>query len=282
MSNSLFDISISQLFYHDKHPIKICKNEQYYTLLSSIKENGLLQNIVVQKDSKKGYEVVDGRLRVEVFKDLGIETIPCEIFQGNQDKAMLHLLDSNIRRENILPSELGFLLRERMEIMSRQGKRSDLTSVSDLRKLEKPKETRDILGELVGKSGVTVSKYIRLTYLNPELLELVNQNKLCLASGAYLSHLDIDAEQLWVLRIFKEKGLLPNEKQAREIKATVEKKKLTLKKLDEIMGVANIGKTQKIVFSYEDFTPYFEEDIPPEELKAEILKVISYWKNRKS
>lgn len=94
--------------------------------------------------------------------------------------------------------------------------------------------------------------------------------------------MDIDAEQLWVLRIFKEKGLLPNEKQAKEIKSTFDKKQLSLKKLDEIMGVAKIGKTQKIVFNYEDFTPYFKDDISPEDLKAEILKVISYWKNRKA
>lgn len=117
-------ISISELLYNDKHPIEICKNENYYTLLSSIKENGLLQNIVVQKNGKKGYEVIDGRLRVEAFKDLEIDKIPCELFQGDTESAMLYLLDSNIRRENISPSELGFLLRERMEVMSRQGKRS--------------------------------------------------------------------------------------------------------------------------------------------------------------
>ena len=187
-------LPISKLHPFEGHPFKVTDNEEMDQLTWSILTQGLLTPLVVRPLDNGEYEVISGHRRLHACKKAGIETIPALITEMDRDAAAIALVDSNLHREKILPSEKAFAYKLKLEAMNRQGQRTDLTSTQDVSKFR----TNELIGEANGDSRETVRRYIRLTHLLPELLAKVDEGQIAFTPAVHLSHLS-SAEQGWVL-----------------------------------------------------------------------------------
>ena len=169
-SSGATEIAIRDIYPFENHPFKVLDDEKMDELVDSIKENGILTPVIVRKDRDDLYEMISGHRRLHAAKIAGLETLPAIIKEMNDDQAIIYMVDSNLQREELLPSEKAFSYRMKYDAMKRQGYRSDLTSAQNGRKLE----TADILGKQVGESRNQVKRYLRLTELIQELLDLGN------------------------------------------------------------------------------------------------------------
>ncbi len=163
------DIEVSRIKAFQNHPFKVQDDDKMDSLVDSIRENGILNPVIVRPDDTGNYEMISGHRRLHASRIVGLEKIPAIVREMTDDESIIYMVDSNIQREELLPSERAFAYKMKMEAMSRQGQRSDLTSGHNVEKL-----SSDLVGSTEGISGRQVSRYIRLTYLTPELLELVD------------------------------------------------------------------------------------------------------------
>lgn len=205
------NIPVEKIHPFEGHPYKILDNEEMNTLIESIQQKGVISPIVVRplENTNDEYEIISGHRRLRASVKAGLETVPALIYAVSRDEAAIMLVDSNLHREHILPSEKAFALKLKMDAMSRQGQRTDLTSTQVGRKLE----TAEIIGEQINESKNTVRRYIRLTYLIPELLEMMDEDKIAFSVGVELSFLD-DQMQYDLLRVIEEQECTPSYSQA--------------------------------------------------------------------
>ena len=178
-------LNISQLRPFEGHPFQVKEDEEMEQLVWSILTQGLLTPLVVRPIENNQYEVISGHRRLHACKKAGIETVPALIYALNRDEATIAMVDSNLHREKILPSEKAFAYKLKMDAMSRQGQRTDLTSTQVGRKLE----TAELIGQQSGESKNQVRRYIRLTELIPEILQMVDDGKIALTPAVELSYL---------------------------------------------------------------------------------------------
>ena len=195
-------IEIERIHAFPNHPFKVMDDEKMDTLVDSIRENGILNPVIVRPDQSGNYEMISGHRRLHAAKIVGLKKVPAIVKEMSDDEAIIKMVDANIQREEILPSERAFSFKMKMEAMSRQGQRNDLTSGQNV-----PKLTSDVIGEENGMSGRQVKRYIRLTELIPELLECTDNKKIGLVMAVDLSYLD-EQVQKWVYEYFKENGFL--------------------------------------------------------------------------
>ena len=205
------NIPVEKIRPFEGHPYKVLDNDEMNTLIESIQQKGVISPIVVRplENTEDEYEIISGHRRLRASVKAGLETVPALIYAVSRDEAAIMLVDSNLHREHILPSEKAFALKLKMDAMSRQGQRTDLTSTQVGRKLE----TAEIIGEQINESKNTVRRYIRLTYLIPELLEMMDEDKIALSVGVELSFLD-EQLQYDLLRIIEEQECTPSYSQA--------------------------------------------------------------------
>ncbi len=205
------NIPVEKIRPFEGHPYKVLDNEEMNTLIDSIQQKGVISPIVVRplENTDDEYEIISGHRRLRASVKAGLETVPALIYAVTRDEAAIMLVDSNLHREHILPSEKAFALKLKMDAMSRQGQRTDLTSTQVGRKLE----TAEIIGEQINESKNQVRRYIRLTYLIPELLEMMDEDKIALSVGVELSFLD-EQMQYDVLRVIEEQECTPSYSQA--------------------------------------------------------------------
>lgn len=196
------EIEIGRIHAFPNHPFKVLDDEKMDTLVDSIRENGILNPVIVRPDQSGNYEMISGHRRLHAARIVGLKKIPAIVKEMSDDEAIIKMVDANIQREEILPSERAFSFKMKMEAMSRQGQRNDLTSGQNV-----PKLTSDVIGEENGMSGRQVKRYIRLTELIPELLECTDNKKIGLVMAVDLSYLD-EQVQKWVYEYFKENGFL--------------------------------------------------------------------------
>lgn len=196
------EIEIGRIHAFPNHPFKVLDDEKMDTLVDSIRENGILNPVIVRPDQSGNYEMISGHRRLHAAKIVGLKKVPAIVKEMSDDEAIIKMVDANIQREEILPSERAFSFKMKMEAMSRQGQRNDLTSGQNV-----PKLTSDVIGEENGMSGRQVKRYIRLTELIPELLECTDNKKIGLVIAVDLSYLD-EQVQKWVYEYFKENGFL--------------------------------------------------------------------------
>ena len=196
------EIEIGRIHAFPNHPFKVLDDEKMDTLVDSIRENGILNPVIVRPDQSGNYEMISGHRRLHAAKIVGLKKVPAIVKEMSDDEAIINMVDANIQREEILPSERAFSFKMKMEAMSRQGQRNDLTSGQNV-----PKLTSDVIGEENGMSGRQVKRYIRLTELIPELLECTDNKKIGLVMAVDLSYLD-EQVQKWVYEYFKENGFL--------------------------------------------------------------------------
>ena len=186
-------IPVSKLHPFEGHPYKVLDNEEMNTLIESIQTQGILSPLIVRpkENTTDEYEVVSGHRRLHAAVKAGLETVPAFIYALDRDAAAIAVVDSNLHREHILPSEKAFAYRMKLEAMSRQGHRSDLTSDQLGRKLE----TAEIIAQQSDDSKSQVRRYIRLTYLIPEFLEKMDKGEIALSVGVELSYLDESSQR---------------------------------------------------------------------------------------
>ncbi len=202
------EIEIGRIHAFPNHPFKVLDDERMDTLVDSIRENGILNPVIVRPDKTGNYEMISGHRRLHAASIVGLNKIPAIVKEMTDDEAIIKMVDANIQREEILPSERAFSFKMKMEALSRQGNRGDLTCGTEFHKLdENSRKTRETIGSESGMTGRQVAKYIRLTELIPELLDNVDVKKITLTMGVDLSYLDQQVQK-WVYEYFKENGFL--------------------------------------------------------------------------
>ena len=236
MNNNLkspVNIPVEKIRPFEGHPYKVLDNEEMNNLIDSIQHKGVISPIVVRplENTDDEYEIISGHRRLRASVKAGLETVPALIYAVTRDEAAVMLVDSNLHREHILPSEKAFALKLKMDAMSRQGQRTDLTSTQVGRKLE----TAEIIGAQINESKNQVRRYIRLTYLIPELLEMMDEDKIALSVGVELSFLD-EQMQYDLLRVIEKYDCTPSYSQAWHMHRDFNKGTLTIESMENTLA----------------------------------------------
>ena len=230
--NQPVNIPVEKLRPFEGHPFKVKDDEEMNTLIESVQTQGILSPLIVRPiENTEEYEVISGHRRLHAAVKAGITEVPALIYALDRDSAAIAVVDSNLHREHILPSEKAFAYKLKMEALSHQGKRTDLTSTQPVAKLR----TGDIVGETLNESRETVRRFIRLTHLIPELLDLMDEGKIALMVGEALSYLG-DEEQYAVLEECEMNDCTPSYAQAVEMKKRCQDGQLTAENISEILS----------------------------------------------
>ena len=271
----IYDIPLSEIDEFPDHPFKVKDDEDMLQLVESVRERGIITPITLRRKEDGRYEIVSGHRRKRACEIAGLETIPAEIKELSRDEAIILMVESNLQRSVILPSEKAFSYKMRLEAMKRQGQRTDLTSRPVGDKLDE-RRSGEILGETVGESERQVQRYIRLTELVPELLQLVDDGKIALRPAVELSYLnDIEQQDL-----VEEIGLTlatPSHAQAIKMRNFSKEGKLTPEVIESIMFEEKPNQREKINIRYEDARRYIPSSVPYEKTGEFVLKELEYY-----
>ena len=234
MNNNLkspVNIPVEKIRPFEGHPYKVLDNDEMNNLIDSIQQKGVISPIVVRplENTDDEYEIISGHRRLRASVKAGLETVPALIYAVSRDEAAVMLVDSNLHREHILPSEKAFAYRLKLEAIKRQGERTDLTSRQLVGKLE----SADLISET--ESGRQVQRYIRLTYLIPELLEMMDEDKIALSVGVELSFLD-EQIQYDLLRVIEELECTPSYSQAWHMHRDFNEGTLTVESMENTLA----------------------------------------------
>ena len=271
----IYDIPLSEIDDFPDHPFKVKDDEDMLQLVESVRERGIITPITLRRKEDGRYEIVSGHRRKRACEIAGLATIPAEIKELSRDEAIILMVESNLQRSVILPSEKAFSYKMRLEAMKRQGQRTDLTSRPVGDKLDE-RRSGEILGETVGESERQVQRYIRLTELVPELLQLVDDGKIALRPAVELSYLnDIEQQDL-----VEEIGLTlatPSHAQAIKMRNFSKEGKLTPEVIESIMCEEKPNQREKINIRYEDARRYIPSSVPYEKTGEFVLKALEYY-----
>ena len=261
-------LPISKLHPFEGHPFKVTDNEEMDQLTWSILTQGLLTPLVVRSLENGEYEVISGHRRLHACKKAGIEKVPALITDMDRDTAAIALVDSNLHREKILPSEKAFAYKLKMEAMNRQGQRTDLTSTQDVSKFR----TNELVGEASGDSRETVRRYIRLTHLLPELLQKVDEGQIAFTPAVHLSHLS-PAEQGWVLDEMERNDCTPSVGQAYHLKERSLAGTLTRDYAAGLMSQEKANQKERLKIPMERIRKYFPKYYTTAQMEEEIVRM---------
>lgn len=271
--NNIEYIEVENLKPFENHPYKVKNDEEMDNLIESIREHGILSPIIVRPIENGEYEIISGHRRLFAGKQAGLTKIPAMVCEMDRDNAAITLVDSNLHRENILPSEKAFAYKLKAEALSHQGKRTDLT-------LEQvaPKLSTETIGESENISKDTVKRYIRLTNLLPKLLELVDIGKIAFTPAVELSYLN-DIEQQDLLEIIESEESTPSLSQAVRLKKLSRQGILTDDKILEIMSEEKANQKERIKIPTERVRKYFPQSYSNSQIEDEIVKLCeAYYK----
>ena len=256
-------LPIQKLRPFEGHPFKVTDNEEMDQLVWSVLTQGLLTPLVVRPLPNGEYEVVSGHRRLHACKKAGIETVPALITDMDRDAAAIALVDSNLHREKILPSEKAFAYKLKMEAMKRQGQRTDLTSRQLVGKLE----TADVIAE--NESGRQVQRYIRLTNLTPGILDMVDEGRIALTPAVELSYLT-EWEQRDLLETMESEDCTPSLSQAIQMKTLSQSGQLDMDKIFSIMTQPKANQQEKISFKVSELRDFFPRHYTAAQMMQEI------------
>ena len=272
------EIEIGRIHAFPNHPFKVLDDEKMDTLVDSIRENGILNPVIVRPDQSGNYEMISGHRRLHAAKIVELKKVPAIVKEMSDDEAIIKMVDANIQREEILPSERAFSFKMKMEAMSRQGSRVDLTCGTEFHKSgDINKKTRETIGDEAGMTGRQVTKYIRLTELIPELLDYVDIKKITIAMAVDLSYLD-EQVQKWVYEYFKENGFL-KPVQVEALKNYPNLSNVTQFSVISIMNDAlpKKSKESKLSFSAKRLDKYFPPQYSTKERENIIIQLLEQW-----
>ena len=267
-------IPVNKLHGFENHPFKVLDNEEMNTLIESIQHLGIITPLTVRplENTEDEYEVISGHRRLHAAVKAGLESVPAFIFAVNRDEAAIMLVDNNLHREHILPSEKAFAYKLKLEAMSRQGYRSDLTSDQVGRKLE----TAEIIAEQANESKTQVRRYIRLTNLIPELLDMMDEGKIALSVGVELSFLD-DERQYDVLNACEENENTPSYAQAVEMRKLYKNGELDCDYVYEIMAREKANQRITVKIPQDRLSGKIPSGYNAQQTEDFIVKAVEYY-----
>ena len=269
------EIPLGQLKPFKNHPFKVRDDQRMLDTADSIREYGVLVPAIARPDPNGGYELISGHRRKRGCEMAGLQTMPVIIRDLDDDAAVLVMVDSNIQREELLPSERAFAYKMKLEALKHQGARSDLTSRQVVGKLE----MADVVGQNAGESGRQVQRYIRLTELIPELLDMVDERKLAFNPAVEVSYLKRD-EQRMLLEAMDAEQTTPSLSQAQRIKKFSQEGRLTEEAMSAIMSEEKKSEMDKVTLRSDTLYKYFPKSYTPKQMEQTIIRLLDVWKQR--
>ena len=268
----LMEIPISLIHDFPDHPYKVKDDENMLELVESIKTRGLIQPVLVRPLDDGTYEMVSGHRRKRAFELANIEKIPARVQELTRDEAILSMVDSNLQRDEILPSEKAYAFKMRLEAMNRQGMRTDRTSTP----VESKFRTNEQLAEEVGESREQIRRYIRLTNLIPELLDLVDEKLIAMRPAVEISYFTPEA-QMWLYDAIGAADATPSHAQTLRMRKYAEQGTLTKEKIDTIMDEEKPNQKEKSPFRDNRISKAIPSSIPKDKQCEYVIKAIEYY-----
>lgn len=270
------EIPLDQLKPFKNHPFKVRDDQRMLDTVDSIREYGVLVPAIARPDPEGGYELISGHRRKRGCEMAGLQTMPVIIRNLDDDAAVLVMVDSNIQREELLPSERAFAYKMKLEALKHQGARSDLTSRQVVGKLE----MADVVGQNAGESGRQVQRYIRLTELISELLDMVDERKLAFNPAVEVSYLKRD-EQRMLLEAMDAEQTTPSLSQAQRLKKFSQEGRLTEEAMSAIMGEEKKSDMDKVTLRSDTLRRYFPKSYTPKQMEQTIIKLLDVWQKQR-
>ena len=273
------EIPLSELHPFKNHPFKVKDDEAMMETADSIKQYGVLVPAIARPDPEGGYELVAGHRRHRASELAEKETMPVIVRDLDDDAATIIMVDSNLQRESLLPSERAFAYKMKLDAMKHQGERVDLTCSQVGNKLE-GKKSSEILAEQVGQSKNQIFRYIRLTELIPELLDMVDEKKIALNPAYELSFLKKE-EQVDLLDAVDSEQATPSLSQAQRLKKYSQEGHLTLDMMRVIMGEEKKSDLDRVTFTSDTLRKYFPKSYTPQRMQETIIKLLEQWQKKR-
>lgn len=275
------DIEICKISGFKGHPFKVIDDDKMQELVESIKVNGVLSPVLIRPTGMDTYEMISGHRRLHAAELAGLTAIPSIIREMTDDEAVIAMVDANIQREELLPSEKAFAFKMKMDAMKRQGARTDLDTESASTQNGWRSETAVIIGEQVGESKNQVRRYVRLTELIPELLEYVDLKRITFTSAVEISYLDQEIQK-WLFEYIRDNGLV-KPKQIALLREACKTGIMTEGKLIAILNDSQPGRTPitKNLISEKKLRKYFPSDYTEEDMRSVIVQLLEQWSQGK-
>ena len=275
------NISISELVPFKDHPFKVVDDEAMLRTTESIAQYGVLTPLIARPLEGGGYEIISGHRRAHAAEMAGLTEVPVLVRQMDDDAATVLMVDSNLQRENILPSERAYAYKMKLEAIKHQGERSDLQSLGTSRRVVGKLEAADILGQDSGESGRQVQRYIRLTNLIPELLEMVDQKQISFNPAVELSYLAPEEQEIF-MQAMDEVQASPSLSQAQRLKKLAQEGDFTMDAAREIMNEVKKGDLERVTFRNEQLRKYFPRSYTTQQMQDTIIKLLDQWQKKKA
>ena len=268
-------IPIGKLFPFKNHPFKVLDDESMQRTVESVEQYGVLSPLIARPRPEGGYEIISGHRRQHAAQLAGLDTLPVIVRQMDDDAAVLLMVDSNLQRENILPSERAFAYKMKLEALKNQGARSDLTSPQVAAKFR----SDDAVAKDQGISGDTVRRYIRLTNLVPELLDMVDEKKIAFNPAVELSYLD-ESQQRDFLETMNDTQNAPSLSQAQRLKKLAQEGHFSYDVAFAVMGEEKKDELDKVVIKNDTLRKYFPRSYTPKQMEDTIIKLLEQWQRK--
>ena len=270
-------IPIGELFPFKNHPFKVLDDDSMSDTVESVKQYGVLAPLIARPRAEGGYEIISGHRRQHAAELAELETLPVIVREMSDDAAVILMVDSNLQRENILPSERAFAYKMKLEAIKKQGARSDLTSGQVV---QKSKLSIEQVAEGTGEGYKTVQRFIRLTNLVPELLDMVDEKKIAFNPAVELSYLD-EAQQRDFLEAMNDTQNFPSLSQAQRLKKMAQNGQFSYDVAFAIMGEAKKDELDKVVIKNDTLKKYFPRSYTPKQMEDTIIKLLEQWQKKR-
>jgi ParB family chromosome partitioning protein len=269
-------IPIGELFPFKNHPFKVLDDESMQRTVESVEQYGVLSPLIARPRPEGGYEIISGHRRQHAAQLAGLETLPVIVRNMDDDAAVLLMVDSNLQRENILPSERAFAYKMKLEAIKNQGARSDLTSGQIV---QKSKLSIERVAEDAGEGYKTVQRFIRLTNLIPELLDMVDEKKIAFNPAVELSYLDTN-QQRDFLEAMNDTQNAPSLSQAKRLKKLAQEGHFSYDVAFAVMGEEKKDELDKVVIKNDTLRKYFPRSYTPKQMEDTIIKLLDQWQRK--
>ena len=271
-------IPIGELFPFKNHPFKVLDDESMQRTVESVEQYGVLSPLIARPRPEGGYEIISGHRRQHAAQLAGLDTLPVIVRNMDDDAAVLLMVDSNLQRENILPSERAFAYKMKLEALKNQGARSDLTCGQFGHKLIGAK-ARDIVADESGDNARNVQRFIRLTSLIPELLDMVDEKKIAFNPAVELSYLD-ESQQRDFLEAMNDTQNAPSLSQAQRLKKLAQEGHFSYDVAFAVMGEEKKDELDKVVIKNDTLRKYFPRSYTPKQMEDTIIKLLDQWQRK--
>ena len=271
-------IPIGELFPFKNHPFKVLDDESMQRTVESVEQYGVLSPLIARPRPEGGYEIISGHRRQHAAQLAGLDALPVIVRQMDDDAAVLLMVDSNLQRENILPSERAFAYKMKLEALKNQGARSDLTCGQFGHKLIGAK-ARDIVADESGDNARNVQRFIRLTSLIPELLDMVDEKKIAFNPAVELSYLD-ESQQRDFLEAMNDTQNAPSLSQAQRLKRLAQEGHFSYDVAFAVMGEEKKDELDKVVIKNDTLRKYFPRNYTPKQMEDTIIKLLEQWQRK--